>query len=63
MGTLGERLIRFLRGNWLFLLVVGGIVVAFVALRTQGSPVDSVAQVDAVLEDGQPTLVEFYANT
>jgi hypothetical protein len=54
---------RFLRENWLFLLIVGGIVIGFMALRTPGSAVGSVAEVDALLTDGQPTLVEFYSNT
>jgi uncharacterized membrane protein YesL len=55
--------VRFLRENWLFLLVVGGIVVGFMALRTPASAVSSVAEVDALLQNGQPTLVEFYSNT
>ncbi len=60
---MAERLRRLLRENWLLLLVVGIIVVAFLALRTTGSDVESVAEVDAILADGQPTLVEFYSNT
>jgi hypothetical protein len=56
-------LVRILRENWLFLLVVGGILVAFMALRTPASAVDSAAEVDAMLQDGQPTFVEFYSNT
>ena len=63
MHAFRERLIRILRENWLFLLVVGGIIVAFLALRTTASAVASVAEVEAILEDGQPTLVEFYSNT
>lgn len=63
MTTLRERMLRVLRENWLFLLVLGGIVVAFMALRTPASAVGSVAEVDAILQDGQPTLVEFYSNT
>lgn len=63
MTTLGERMLRVLRENWLFLLVLGGIVVAFMFLRTPASAVGSLAEVDAILQDGQPTLVEFYSNT
>jgi hypothetical protein len=58
-----QRLGRFWRENWLFLIVVGGIVLAFAALRTPASAVSSVDEVDAVLQDGRPTLVEFYSNT
>jgi hypothetical protein len=56
-------MLRVLRENWLFLLVVGGIIVAFLALRTPASAVGSVAEVDAIVQNGQPTLVEFYSNT
>jgi hypothetical protein len=63
MARLGGWLARFLRENWLIVLIVGAVAVAFLALRTPGSAVGSVAEVDAVLQNGQPTLVEFYSNT
>jgi hypothetical protein len=63
VGTLGERLNRYLRENWLFVLLVGGIVGGFLFLRTPASAVASVEEVDAQLQNGQPTLVQFYSNT
>jgi hypothetical protein len=63
MRTLLDWLIRTWRGNWLFILLVGGIVAAFMVLRTPASAVGSVDEVDVLLHDGQPTLVEFYSNT
>ena len=63
MRTAWNWLVRTLRENWLFILVIGGIVVAFMVLRTPASAVGSVAEVDAILQDGQPTFVEFYSNT
>jgi len=63
VGTLGARVVRILRENWFFLLVIGGILAAFLFLRTTASDVGSIAEVDAVLQGGQPTLVEFYSNT
>jgi len=63
MSLWQNRIVPFLRGNWLFLLVVGGILAAFLLLRTPASPVESVAEVEAVLQNGRPTLVEFYSNT
>lgn len=63
MHALGERLLRVLRENWLILLVIGGVAIAFLALRTQASAVSSVEEVTAVLNNGQPTMVEFYSNT
>lgn len=58
-----EGLARTLRQNWLVLLIVGALATAFVVLRTPASAVASVAEVDAILTGGQPTLVEFYSNT
>lgn len=63
MRAVEEWVIQVVRANWLFLLIVGGIVIAFLALRTSPSDVRSVAEVDSLLRDGQPTLVEFYSNT
>jgi hypothetical protein len=57
------RIARLLRENWLLLLIVGAVAVAFLVLRTPASSVKSVAEVDAILNDGQPTLIEFYSNT
>jgi hypothetical protein len=59
----GERVKGFFRENWLLLLVIGGLVTAFLVLRTPASAVSTVDEVDAVLQNGQPTLVEFYTNT
>lgn len=63
MHAFRGKMVRFFRENWLFLLVVGGVLAAFLALRTPASAVGSVADVDALLQNGQPTLVEFYSNT
>ena len=63
MSGLAQRLVRLLRENWLLLLIVGAVAIAFLALRTPASDVASLAEVDAILEGGQPTLVEFYSNT
>jgi len=63
MRSIGEWFFRTWRENWLFVLVVGGILGAFVLLRTPGSDVTSVSDVDALLRDGRPTFIEFYSNT
>ena len=63
MDGIGARVLRVLRENWLFLLIMAGLVGAFLYLRTPASAVGSVAEVDAILQDGQPTFVEFYSNT
>jgi hypothetical protein len=63
VARLRAALARGVRENWLFLLVIGGLLGAFLFLQTSASDVGSVAEVDAILQDGQPTLVEFYSNT
>jgi hypothetical protein len=63
MRTPGKWLFQVLRENWLLLLIAAGIIVAFLALRTPASTVATMAEVDALLQNGQPTLVEFYSNT
>ena len=34
MHAFRDKMTRFLRENWLFLVVVGGVITAFLALRT-----------------------------
>ena len=63
MRSVKELSIRFLRENWLILLIVGGLVGGFLVFRTQASAVSTVTEVDTILQDGQPTFVEFYSNT
>jgi hypothetical protein len=63
MDKLGSVVQRLLRENWLFLLIVGALAVAFLTLRTSPSDVSSLEEVDALLNSGQPAMVEFYSNT
>jgi hypothetical protein len=63
MQPISRRLAEAVRGNWLLLLLVGAVVIAYLALRTPASPVYSVAEADAILLSGQPALVEFFSNT
>jgi hypothetical protein len=63
VDAFGKGLVRLLRENWLFMLIIGGLIAGFLVLRTPGSAVGSVAEVDAMLVNGQPMLVEFYSNT
>ena len=63
MGTFGNHVAKIIRENWLLLLVIGGILTAFLFLRTPASAVASVEEVEAILQNGKPTFVEFYSNT
>ena len=58
-----DRVKTFLNENWLFLLflvVIGG---AFIFLRTSPTALADESQFDAILTNGQPTIVEFFSNT
>jgi len=63
MRAFGQRVVNLVRLNWPLLLVLGALVVAFLALRTPASPVSSAAGVDEILHSGRPALVEFFSNT
>jgi len=62
MRSIGEWFLRAWRENWLFVLVVGGILAAFAFLRTPASDVTSVSGIGILLRDGRPTLIEFYSD-
>jgi len=54
---------RFLRENWMIMLVCALIVFGFVFLRTPGDELASTDEFDAQINDGTPVLVTFYSNT
>lgn len=60
---MAREIARRLRANWLLLLILSSLLGAFVALRTRASDIDSVAEADRLLSQGQPTVMEFYSNT
>ncbi len=58
-----EQIVDLIRQNTLFVLVLLGLVGAFLFLRTRGTQLESVDEFDALLATGQPVVVEFYSNT
>lgn len=58
-----ERIVQFVKGNLLTLLVLGALARGFFFLRTEPSDVGSVAELEAVLQGERPVLVELYLNT
>lgn len=52
----------FLSENWITLLVLLGILFAFVFLRTSPTELADAAAYDQLVSSGQPTIVEFYSN-
>ncbi len=60
---MNEQIIAFVRENGFFFAVLLGLVAAFVLLRTKGTQLASVSELDALLSKGQPVVIEFYSNT
>ena len=55
-------LLRFVWDNWLLLIFLLALVVAFVFLRSPATKVASAQELDALLADGTPKVVEFYSD-
>ncbi|MBN1640999.1 MAG: hypothetical protein JXA09_07170 [Anaerolineae bacterium] len=60
---MGQQLLGFARENALLLAIVIGVIGAFVLLRTRGTRLESVDEFDALINRGQPVVVEIYSNT
>ncbi len=54
---------RFLRENGLVIVVIAVMVGGYLFLRTPGDKMASMAEFDALVTSGTPTLIEFYSNT
>jgi hypothetical protein len=52
----------FLKENWLVLLFAGGLITAWLLLRTPGTAIDSVEAFDRLIGSGSPVVVELYSN-
>lgn len=53
---------RFLRENWLGLLIVVGLPLAWLGLRSEATPLQSLEDFDRLTTSGRPTVVEFFSN-
>ena len=60
---MSEQITTFIRENALFLVVLLGLVGAFILFRTKGTELESVDELGAMLANGQPVVVEFFSNT
>jgi len=58
-----ERIARLWRENWSTILLITGLIVAYLVLRTPQSDIASVEEFQQRLAQGRPTVVEFYSNT
>ncbi len=54
--------LRFVQQNWLALASIAAVAGAFLFLRSPATRVASAQELDAVLADGTPKVVEFYSD-
>jgi hypothetical protein len=54
--------ITWIRLNWILILFVALLLGAFIFLRTSASNIDDASELSLVLQDGKPTVIEFYSN-
>ena len=59
---MSSALLRFVQQNWLALTFVAVIIGAFIFLRSPATKVASAQELDALLSDGTPKVVEFYSD-
>ena len=57
-----SSLLRVIQQNWLTLTVLAVLVMAFSLLRSPATRVASMQELDALLADGTPTVIEFYSD-
>jgi len=58
-----KSIVPALRENLFYILLFGLLGVGFVVLRTTATPIASLAELDALLQGGKPSLIELYSNT
>ena len=57
-----SALSRMIQQNWLGLTILFALVAAFVLLRSPATRLASGQELDALLADGTPKVVEFYSD-
>jgi uncharacterized protein YccT (UPF0319 family) len=57
-----SALSRMIQQNWLGLAILLAMVAAFMLLRSPATRVTSTQELDALLVDGTPKVVEFYSD-
>lgn len=55
-------LLAWIKLNWMLLTIMGFIAGAFIFLRNKPSDIATADELNRLLVDGQPTVIEFYSN-
>jgi hypothetical protein len=59
---MSSALFRIVQQNWVGLAVLLAIAAAFLLLRSPATHLTSAQELDALLADGAPKVVEFYSD-
>ena len=59
---MSSALSRMIQQNWVGLVILLALVAAFVLLRSPAMHVASAEELDTLLADGTPKVVEFYSD-
>ena len=57
------KLIQVIQENVFFIALLGLMGLGFIFLRTEPTDLGSWEELERILHDGQPAIVEFYSNT
>jgi len=59
---LRDEIVRFLKDNWLGLLIVIALPLAWSGLRSKATPFATLEDFDRLLVSGKPTVATFFSN-
>ena len=55
--------LQLLRENWIFIVLIGGVLLWVFVLRAKPTPgIDSLQSLQASVGAGQPVVLDFYSN-
>lgn len=57
-----QTIVRLVRDNWVSVLILVGLPLAWLALRSTGTPLASAADFQSQVQSGKPTVVDFFSN-
>jgi len=56
------KFVTWMKINWLLVLFLALLASPFIFLRSTPTDFNSITELDGVLADGQPVVLEFYSN-
>jgi len=63
MTSIVQFVVRFVRTNWSTLLILGGLLAAWLFLQTRSTPLASFEEFEQRVQAGQPVVAVLFSNT